>query len=333
MSSTTAFKMPPVLRTDQGRERRAGFEFEFAGVEAIESAKMLVELFGGLHEEVHRFHHRVVGTSIGEFTVKLDAAIMADRTYREVLQKAGVDADSIPGMETMELLAGKIASIVVPYEICTPPLTFSRLEDVERIRKALAEHQASGTGKSLLYAFGLHINPDVPSLKAETLLRFLRAYLLLENWLRKTRKIDLARRLMPYLDPFPPAYARLVLDADYGPKQEGLIEDYLQHNPTRNRGLDMLAVFAYIDEQRVLNGVKRAKLIKPRPTFHYRLPNCRIDEPDWTVAEEWNAWILVERLADDRNKIARMSERFLELTGSPLGDWTNVWSKEVENWL
>ena len=40
-----------------------------------------------------------------------------------------------------------------------------------------------------------------------------------------------------------------------------------------------------------------------RPTFHYRLPNCRVDEPDWRIAHEWNAWVTVEALAADEDAL------------------------------
>jgi hypothetical protein len=44
--------------------------------------------------------------------------------------------------------------------------------------------------------------------------------------------------------------------------------------------------------------------IKSRPTFHYRLPNSRVDEPQWGgVVEDWNRWVQVERLAFDQRRL------------------------------
>ena len=44
-------------------------------------------------------------------------------------------------------------------------------------------------------------------------------------------------------------------------------------------------------------------LIKPRPAFHYRLPNCLVDEPEWNLAVPWNDWVAIERLARDRTAL------------------------------
>jgi hypothetical protein len=221
----------------------------------------------------------------------------------------------------------------VPHEICTPPLPLSRLEEADRIRQGLAHRGAEGTGRSMRYAFGLHINPEVPRLDAPALLKVLRAFILLEHWLRRSLLIDRSRKATPYIDPFGVAYARVVLDNGYRPDMTALIDDYLLHNPTRNRGLDMLAVMAHIDERRVRQGVSGIKLLKPRPTFHYRLPNCSVDEPGWTVAAEWNAWVAVERLAEDAPRLAAMSERYLALTATPLSGGQIGWNSEVEDWL
>ena len=92
---------------------------------------------------------------------------------------------------------------------------------------------------------------------------------------------------------------------------ERLIDDYLRHNPTRNRALDLLPVLAHLDRDRVLSQAEGKHLVKPRPAFHYRLPNCMVDEADWTLASEWNRWVMVERLAGDPERLGRMSRRYL----------------------
>jgi hypothetical protein len=98
-----------------------------------------------------------------------------------------------------------------------------------------------------------------------------------------------------------------VLAPGYAPDQAGLIDNYLHANPTRNRELDMLPLFAWIDEDRVRSCVPDAR-IKARPTFHYRLPDARIGDPGWSLALEWNRWCVVERLAADAERLAAMSE-------------------------
>ena len=46
--------------------------------------------------------------------------------------------------------------------------------------------------------------------------------------------------------------------------------------------------------------------VKARPTFHYRLPDCRVNEPGWSVADAWNRWVYVESLAADTDLLAEL---------------------------
>src|SRR3954463_16744587 len=96
-------------------------------------------------------------------------------------------------------------------------------------------------------------------------------------------------------------------------------DDYLTHNPTRNRPLDMLPLLAFnvpgLMERPGLAGQK----VRPRPTFHYRLPDSSIDEDGWSIAEEWGRWVLVERLADDPTLAARFAREYLNWDDSVLG--------------
>jgi hypothetical protein len=89
-----------------------------------------------------------------------------------------------------------------------------------------------------------------------------------------------------------------------------LIDDYLAWNPTRDRELDMLPLFAHLDPDRVARGASRHK-VKARPAFHYRLPDSRIDEPGWGVVLDWNRWVQVERLAADRARLDAMAGAWL----------------------
>jgi hypothetical protein len=45
------------------------------------------------------------------------------------------------------------------------------------------------------------------------------------------------------------------------------------------------------------------ELIKPRPAWHYRLPNCLIDDPEWSLARPWSEWVTIERLAADPDRL------------------------------
>lgn len=79
----------------------------------------------------------------------------------------------------------------------------------------------------------MHINPELPSENPASVRDHLRAYFLLEPWLRERVDVDLTRRVMPFINSFPSEYARLILQEDYPGDIGSLIDDYLKYNPTR----------------------------------------------------------------------------------------------------
>jgi hypothetical protein len=147
-----------------------------------------------------------------------------------------------------------------------------------------------------LDSLGLHFNVDPPRLDAETIMAFLKAFLLLGEGLRR----DIARgssRLAFVLPPdYPKSYVRRVLAPDYWPNLATLTNDYLAANPTRKRALDLLPLLAHLDEERVRSLLPHEK-IGPRPVFHYRLPLAHVSEPNWSIMPDWDRWLAVERLA------------------------------------
>ena len=117
----------------------------------------------------------------------------------------------------------------------------------------------------------------MPSIEPDSLRRHLQAYLVLSPWLRASIDVDATRRLLPFVRPFPEAYVRKVLAADYRPDLHGLVADYLAANPTRFRELDLLPLFAYLVPEQYY-ATPADPLVKPRPAFHYRLPDSRVDD-------------------------------------------------------
>lgn len=81
--------------------------------------------------------------------------------------------------------------------------------------------------------------------------------------------------------------------------------------------------------------LREAKIkINPRPTFHYRLPNCLIDEPDWTLAREWAGWVAVDNLAQAPGQIAQMSADYLARRAHPVVGYDEHWAERVaQEWL
>jgi hypothetical protein len=171
------------------------------------------------------------------------------------------------------------------------------------------------------------LNVEVPSRDEETLLRYLQSFLVLYDWLSDVIDVDVTRRIGPFVNPFPEDYRMKVLDPSYTPNLDTLIDDYLLANPTRNRPLDMLPVFATIDEQKVALAAKDFDKVKARPAFHYRLPNCLIDDPAWSIAIEWNRWCEVERLADDPERMRELEQLFAERANGGLGK--KAWIAEI----
>lgn len=318
--------MPPRESDDRGRVRRVGVEIEFAGVSVAESVALLIHLYGGSSEPINRYSERVFDTRLGEFRVEIDATILTSERYKELLEKLGVSAEGRVHVEdALEVIAAKF----VPCEIACPPIAIADLGQLDALREALLEHGALGTRASLLYAFGLQLNPEVPARDARTLRDHLAAFLLLYDWIVEISKIDVTRKLAPFIDPFPEEYRQHVLAPGYHPNLDQLIDDYLEHNPTRNRPLDMLPMFVMLREERVRAIAKDQEKIKARPTFHYRLPNCLIDEPQWSFSTEWNRWVEVERLAADPKRLRALSDSYLQLANGVFGFRRKRWVEEV----
>jgi hypothetical protein len=297
---------PPRMRTADGAFRRVGVEIEFSGLDLDVAVHLLRDLYGGDIEQQDRHRFAVTGTMLGRIEAELDASYAHPRGQHAGPGEAPASniKDKLTTLQDkLATTVGDVVSLWMPYELVTPPIEIDRLPEIDRLITALRENRAKGTRSSLLYGFGLQLNPDVPSIEADDLRQHLQAYLVLSPWLRAEIDVDPTRRLLPFADAFPTAYTDKVLTPAYRPNLSGLIDDYLAHNATRNRELDLLPLFAFIDPERVSRAVPDTK-IKSRPTFHYRLPNSRVDEPEWDgVVEEWNRWVRVERLACNQRRL------------------------------
>ncbi len=308
LNQRMSFQLPETTKNYRGEERRVGVEVEFAGIEAAQAAAAVSAVYGGTVEQANRFLAHVRGTSLGDFNVELDAQILHSDAYRDILGKLGIDIAGEELGERVEEILAKAAAKVVPLEVCSPPIPLSRLDSIEDLVVELRTAGALGTARSPLYAFGLQFNPEVTSLEPRYILSILQSFLVQFDDICRDRGIDLTRRLLPFVRSFDDDFRAFVCRPDYAPTIDVLIDDYLRFNPTRNRPLDLLPLFAFIDEKTVLGRAAEPTLIKPRPTFHYRLPDCHIDHPDWTVAREWHWWLRIEELAAQPARLrARMA--------------------------
>ncbi len=91
-------------------------------------------------------------------------------------------------------------------------------------------------------------------------------------------------------------------------------------------------MLAEIDSNRVHRAVDDPK-IKARPAFHYRLPNCQIERPDWSLAGPWNTWCVVERLVEREDDLDVLAGEYLAADRPILGVGRSDWVRFVGRWL
>lgn len=311
---------PPQRRAADGRERLIGVEIEFANLDCGKAAELVCKRFGGEIVEQSQYRFEVENTKFGDFAVELDSRYVHGPDSNEAnANTVGVETEPLwpSGQRMTDALEqqfyttlGDIGSLWLPVEIVGPPVPIGQLLELDLVTEDLRAEGAEGTEQGLLFAFATQLNPEVPSLEHESILKHLQAFLLLSDWLRNEINLDVKRRLLPYIDPFPKSYVKAVVHPEYRPSRAQLIDDYLEANPTRNRELDLLPLFAEIDPDRVRSHVDDPR-IKTRPTFHYRLPDTRLDDPNWGLVTEWNRWVRVEQLAADEARLRSAGEAYL----------------------
>jgi hypothetical protein len=329
MTKTDAFTLPPWQKTADGALRRVGVELEMNGLELDEIARLAAEFLGCEVETTSRYERSLRGDPAGEWIVELDFALLKKMGREERI--ASDLGDEIRG--SAEDVIKWFADGLVPHELVSPPLPLDRLGEVDKLIAYLREAGAKGTGDRVTNAFGMQFNPEVPACEANIITAYLKAFLCLFDWLSARADINMTRRLTSYVDPFPGPYVKKLVQTDYWPDMARLIDDYLEANPTRNRALDMLPLFKHIDEQRVLGKVSD-ELIKSRPTFHYRLPDCLIDQPGWGVHVAWNDWVEVERLAADPQRLEKCCRAYAVYLDKSVGRLLHNWEDEVQQkWL
>lgn len=320
--------LPPWTTTESGALRRVGVELELIGPSVAEVAQVVVEVLGGRAEAVSRYESVVRGDEAGPWRIELDYDVLKEKGRERT--DSGEPASFTEELSEAVLRTG--AEVIVPVEVVSPPLPMPRLADVQRLLPALRSLGTLGTHAGLMYAFGLQLNPELPRTDAGTILRYLRAFLCLQDWLVKESQVDLTRRMTRFMAPFPTEYVQRVVQASYAPTLEQLISDYLESNPTRNRAVDLLPLFMELDAERV-RAVVHDTLVKARPTFHYRLPNCEIDDPAWGIHVPWNRWLQVEHLAADEERLDAACAAYAEFLARPMEKLLGNWAEGVEPWL
>jgi hypothetical protein len=319
--------LPLQLHTNTGAVRRLGVEIEFTGMEVDSIVDTIITQFGGRADTLSDYEVNVIDTSLGQFGVELDFSYI-----KRISRERHESADTNDLEELAEAIVGAIAKQLVPFEVVAPPIAMTDLWQLEDLFVSLRNSDAQGTHASAKNAFGLQLNPEMPDCEAATILNYMRAFLCLYEWLKMRCDVDFSRRLTSYVDPFGKDYVRKVLKPSYQPTIDQLIDDYLEFNPTRNRALDMLPLFAHIDEPRL-----RAKIdddrVKARPTLHYRLPNSLIDDPQWGLIHPYRDWLQVDNLAMDKARLEKVCQAYRNYLDNPTANLFTNWSHSVSEWL
>lgn len=318
---------PPLEMNPDDNTRRIGVEIELGGLDLDCVAKIVTEVFGGDCQADEPNRRLVKATDLGDIIIELDSAMLHPEHPKGVGTRVKDLLDDEQDLKGLSLkdsafaLMGDISKALVPVEIVTEPVPFHEIESLDDLVAALRDAGGYGTEDSFFTGFGLHLNPEAASLDSGYILSILRAYCLLEDLLWAEIDVDPTRKLMPFISPYPKDYARHILAPDYCPDLATLMDDYMKFNPTRNKALDLLPLFAEIDPKRVASQVDD-KLVKARPAFHYRLPDCRLGEKNWSVTDEWHRWVCVETLADDPDTLADWSKAYLKKSPSRrMADW------------
>lgn len=276
-TSASHAHLPERFRTD-GAVRRVGIELEFAGVDEAAAARIVADVTDGAASRRGERDWLVETPQLGPCEIYLDTRFRDGVAH--VAGQVGLD----------------LARLIVPVELVTAPFDPAHMPMFDRVIDALRQAGAVGSRKGVLLGFGVHLNVEIADDTVDHLWRVTTAFALLEPYVRQTTGIDVSRRVLPFIQPYPDA----LVDALCASTPESLsqfIDTYLEHAPTRNHGLDLLPAFAHLAPGQIDGKLKDGTETKPRPAYHFRLPDCRIDEADWSIAAPWSAWLATERLA------------------------------------
>jgi hypothetical protein len=278
MQTTSDFPTLHRPDTDDGEQRRVGIEIECAGLNENQIADILRDALGGdiVVESDYVVHLR--GSEIGDIKVELDTSLR--RFGGTTATDAVLDA----------------ARAVVPAEIVTQPLTHDAMRRLDALCGTLRDAGARGTQDGALLGFGVHLNVAVIAPNDPFTLTTILAFGLIEDWLRRAAPIDTTRRAMPFVDPWPRSFVDALVNTPHA-TLAGQRRAYAEHVASRNHGLDLLPLFKSHDTNAFARDFPDMDSVKERPAFHFRMPDCRIDDPSWSLAHEWERWWLVEALA------------------------------------
>ncbi len=293
---------PPRSQNADGEPRRVGVEIEFSGLPIEIVAAITKLVLGGDHHPIKGHSTEIIGSSIGKIEIMLDTRIAhmgSKANTMERVKKLGSE------------VIGHMVKPVTPLEIITEPIPFEALAELDKLAEALNSEGAKGTDESILFAYGVHLNPEIAVDDTDWILAIMKAFGLANPVLRDIERVDFTRDAMGWIRPWSEAYLSKLLDPDYWPDRNTMIGDYLALAGNRNADLDMLPLFHHLDSKRVERAVED-ELVNGRPAFHYRMPNTVFEEGVGLVVSSWNRWVAVERLAEERTQLDALCRVWLD---------------------
>jgi hypothetical protein len=321
--------LPELFFNNKDKPRHVGIEIEYSNLSLEKSAKLISEIFGGNLEKITKYELKLKDTKYGDFKFELDAQLLQKMQTDNLFDKLSNIIGSVS--HSIDDIVDKTSKRFVPFEIATPPIPIKDLKEADKLVESLRLNGALGTTHSLYYAFGVHFNIEPPSQNIEDVLRLFKSFLIIQKWIELQSEVDIARKVSPYINDFPKEYIKKIIDLDYKPTKEEFLHDYIKYNPTRNRILDMLPQLAFWDEKEVRKHLPKEK-INPRPTYHYRLPNSKVNLFRWNLSQEFQLWIIVEILANNEKVFNKMSKEFLIQLDSPLFN-KNEWIEQCHGYI
>ncbi|MXQ08106.1 hypothetical protein GQ651_09655 [Alphaproteobacteria bacterium GH1-50] len=288
-----------------GKRRLIGIEIEFAGLSASDAAAILARATGGRAFQTDD-GWRCETPLFGTCDLSLDTA------WRGTLATLG-------GTGVLDL-----AQSVVPVELVTEPFDPKHLPAFDAALEALRDAGAAGSRGSLMHCLGVHLNVDAASLNAPHIAAVARAYALLEPLLRADMGLDGPSQALPFVDPYPEELTD-ALTMDLGGGLAVLADLYLRHTRSQHHGLDLLPLLAHALPDKVRDAVGYDENIAPRPAWHYRLPESRIDEPGGSISREWHYWCMVEAVAKNPACLSALCRAWARYrAGGGERDWVTV---------
>lgn len=302
--------------TSSGTARKVGLEIEFAGLSPEAATECVVRRLGGRDVRNAPGDWTIRNSAIGRISLYLDTAFRPETD--SAVARMGID----------------MARSVVPMEIVTEPLPCTALPRIEALLNDLAAEGGHGGSESLFVGCGLHLNVDLADREeGSDLPRIALAYALLERWMRRRSPPEASRRLLPFVDPYPVDLVTEMARVGPGLERDGLFGLLSRHRVGRNHGLDLLPAWAAVAPESYQADGPEDEAVSARPTYHYRLPDCRIGDADWSLAYEWNRWRLIEIVAGRDDLLEPLCGHWLALRSAPLFPERSAWHDAVTKTL